>query len=895
MRIKHCRNKGEIVELLLRLLENDNPYGFQSFLSTFGGDNPMDKVRFLEKIIETLPDPICAIDAEGKVILWNNAMEKTTKVKKEDILGKDDYAYSQVIYGYNRPTLMDLALHPDEEFEKKNYKSFRRYDDGTVEGEAYNTNLDYYDWAKAVPIFNDDGKLEAVISISRDISETIEFQKQQSILLNRYETLFLNSPDAIACFDNNHTIFDVNESFLQVFGYTREECIGKNLDDLVVPKELRSEAVGKTNELFEKGKVDVEAIRYKKTGEPIVVNIRAILMKMNDEILGGYGIYTDVTEKVRYKEELESTNIELEATIEQLMSNEEELRSQYDEIQRYSDKNEELRQKYEIAIEATDSYIWEINRDKRTINFSRNFVELVGSDAVEKESIYEIVDAVVHEEDRILLLEEIKKYNADLSREINTQVRIIDKDEGIHWYLLRGKGIKDRDGNVKTIHGVLVDITEMKKQEGYIKYLAEHDPLTGLYNRRKLTEILTKELKKSKKGALFLLDIDDFKNINDLLGHVYGDELLRRIAKLIMESVNENINAFRFGGDEFLILLKEEDNDKIIEYAERLISIFKEKVFIDEIENTITVSLGIVKYPQDGDSIDDLLIKADIAMYSVKRSGKNRYLFFDEKMKEKFNKKIKIENMLRRAIKNDDFQLVYQPIIQTNTGEVSSFEALLRIKGNDISPQSFIPVAEESGLILPIGKWVIKEAIKQIRLWLEKGYKPLPVSINLSPRQFYDMSLIDYIKRTLEEYNVEPRLLELEITENIFAEKRFETINILNRLKSLGVSISLDDFGTGYSSLNYLTFMPIDKIKLDKSLKDKFIELESIKIMDSLIALAHGLNLKVVTEGVEDIEEYRRMRKAGSDYLQGYLFSKPLAKAEAEKIFYRNFKDLLDK
>ncbi len=855
----------------------------------------MNKIKFFENVIETLPDPVFAIDRDGKIILWNSAIEKLTKVNKEDVLGKGDYTYSQIFYGYKRPTLIDLVLHPDEEIEKKYYKGFKRNEDGSVEGETYSSKLNYYDWGKAVPIVNNEGKIEAVVSISRDTSESIKFRKQQDILLNRYETLFINSPDAIACFDNNHTVFDVNESFLKVFGYTREECIGKNLDDLVVPKELKKEAVGKTNELFEKGIVDVEAIRYKKTGEPIVVNIRAILMKMKNEILGGYGIYTDVTEKVKYKEELESTNIELEATIEQLMSNEEKLRFQYDEIQKYSDKNEELRQKYEIAIEATDSYIWEINTDKGTINFSKNFVDLVGLEAVQKESIYEIIDEVVHEEDRSILIDEINKYNAKLSGDIDIQIRIIDKDQRIHWYLVRGKGITDREGNVNTIHGVLIEITELKQQEGYIKYLADHDPLTGLYNRRKLTEILTKELKHNKNGAIFLLDIDDFKNINDILGHVYGDELLRRIANLIMDSVSENIIAFRFGGDEFLILLREEENHKIVEYAEKLLNIFKERVFIDEIENNITVSLGIVKYPQDGKTIDDLLIKADIAMYSVKRSGKNRYLFFDEKMKEKFNKKIKIENMLRRAIKNEDFLLLYQPIIETSTGEVSSFEALLRIKGHDISPQSFIPVAEETGLILPIGKWVIKEAVKQISIWKEKGYKPLPVSINLSPRQFYDLSLIDYIKKTLEEYHVEPSLLELEITENIFAEKRHETINILNRLKSLGVIISLDDFGTGYSSLNYLTFMPIDKVKLDKSLKDKFIELESIKIMDSLIALVHGLNLKVVTEGVEKIEEFKRMKRAGSDFLQGYLFSKPLAKADVEKIFYRNYKELLKK
>lgn len=204
----------------------------------------MNKIKFFENVIETLPDPVFAIDRDGKIILWNSAIEKLTKVNKEDVLGKGDYTYSQIFYGYKRPTLIDLVLHPDEEIEKKYYKGFKRNEDGSVEGETYSSKLDYYDWGKAVPIVNNEGKIEAVVSISRDTSESIKFRKQQDILLNRYETLFINSPDAIACFDNNHTVFDVNESFLKVFGYTREECIGKNLDDLVVPKGAKEGSSG---------------------------------------------------------------------------------------------------------------------------------------------------------------------------------------------------------------------------------------------------------------------------------------------------------------------------------------------------------------------------------------------------------------------------------------------------------------------------------------------------------------------------------------------------------------------------------------------------------------------------------------------------------------------------
>jgi len=851
----------------------------------------MDKEKFLELVIELLPDPIFAIDKDGKIVLWNRALENLTKVKKEEVLGKGNFTHSEIFYGYKRPTLADLVFTPNEEVERKNYTNFKRYADGAVEGETYSPKLGYYDWAKAVPIYNENGDIEVVVSISRDISENIKYQKQRDILLKRYETLFVNSPDGIACFNKEHIIFDVNESFLKIFGYTREECIGKNLDDLVVPKRLREEAVQETNELFEKGIVDTEAIRYTKTGDPIVVNIRATLMKIDNEILGGYGIYTDVTEKVKYKEELESINMELEATIEQLMSNEEELRAQYDEIQKYSEMNEELKQKYEIAIEATDCFIWEIIINKGMMNFSKNFADLVGVDIIRKENPYEIIEEIVHEEDRDKLINELTKYKSGLTDEIETQIRIIDKNKKIHWYLARGKGIKNREGEITTLHGVLIDITKIKQQEEFIKYLAEHDSLTGLYNRRKFREILDNELANNRKGALFLLDIDDFKNINDILGHVYGDELLKRFAKVLKDMVNENIIAFRFGGDEFLILLKEEELKHIVSFADKVLNAFKERIVVDYLESNLTVSMGIVRFPYDGNTIDELMIKADIAMYNAKKAGKNRYFLFDKQMKLNFNYKINIENMLRKALKNEAFLLLYQPIVETNTGKVSSLEALLRLRDNNIGPEKFIPIAEETGLILPIGKWVIKEVVKQISIWAKGGCSCLPVAINLSPRQFYDAALIDYMKKVLDEYRVDPSLLEIEITENVFAEKRHETINILNRLKNLGVKISLDDFGTGYSSLNYLTYMPIDKIKLDKKLKDRFIE--DTKIMDSLIVLLHGLNMKVVTEGVEEIEDYRRMKKAGSDYVQGYLFSKPVKQEEVEKIVNMNYGEIL--
>ncbi|RKD33432.1 sensor domain-containing protein [Thermohalobacter berrensis] len=850
----------------------------------------MLKKKFYEQIIELIPDPIFGIDKERKIILWNKAMEGLTGVKKEEILGKGDY--SICIYGEKRPTLADLVLEPNPEIEKE-YVNFKRNEDGSVEGEAYSKKLDYYDWGKAVPLYNKNKQIIGAVVISRDISEKIKYQKKIDKIHKRYEILFKKSPDAISYFDRNHKILDVNDTFLESFGYTKEECLGKNLDDVVVPKEKKDEAVAKTNELFEKGELDIEAIRYTKSRKPIYVNIRAMLVIIDNEIIGGYGIYTDITERENYKKDLETTNDELEATIEQLLAGEEELKIQYDEIQKYAERLEELKQKYEIAVEGTDSAIWEITVEDEVIHFSENFAKIIDIDFKEK-NIYEVIDKIVYLEDKKELLSELEKYKKGEKEKIYSQIRIIDKDGQVRWYLISGKGVMDREGKMKSINGVLVEISQLKKQEQYIEFLAEHDPLTHLPNRRKFMKILNEEIEKGRKGALFLLDLDNFKNINDTLGHVYGDKLLRKIAEILEDISCERVTIFRFGGDEFLVLLRNNENPLEIEgYADKILKSFKEKIVLDGIENPITASMGIVRFPYDGFQMDDLLMKADIAMYNAKESGKNKYLFFNEEMTLAFKEKIKIENILRKAIKEEGFTLLYQPIIEAKTGEIAYYEALLRLKDTNISPGIFIPIAEETDLILTIGRWVIKQAINQLIKWKGEGYKTKPIAINLSPKQLYDDNLFKFLQQILKENNIDPSMLEIEITENVLIENREETIKILEKLKKLGLTIALDDFGTGYSSLNYLTFIPVDKIKLDKSLNDKFLEYENIEVLDSLISLTHALNLKVVAEGIEEIDQYKRLEKGECDYVQGYLFSKPLSEEEVSKMYDKNYLNLI--
>ncbi|WML32807.1 EAL domain-containing protein [Clostridium sp. OS1-26] len=425
-----------------------------------------------------------------------------------------------------------------------------------------------------------------------------------------------------------------------------------------------------------------------------------------------------------------------------------------------------------------------------------------------------------------------------------------------------------------------------------LEYIAYHDFLTDLPNRRKFIKKLEEEISENKSGVVMLLDLDNFKGINDTLGHSYGDKVLKKVAEELENIKDERMFVSRFGGDEFFVLIEgEKDAAEIENYAKRITNIFKNKLIIEEEEIYISCSMGITLYPFDSHEVIQLLMNADMAMYKVKNAGKNSYMFFNETMTEKLREKLKVERILREAIKKDELKLLYQPQVCTFTGKVVGFEALLRLKNSSISPGQFIPVAEEMGMIIELGRWVTKEAINQISMWKKKGFDIKPIAINFSAKQLNDLNYIEFLENTLKEANVEAKYIDIEITESIFLEKKEETIVFVNQLKALGVKIALDDFGTGYSSLSYLTFLPVDKIKLDKSLNDKFLELENIKVMYSLVSLAHSLNLEVVAEGIEEVSQYRSLKVASCNYIQGYLFSKPLEIEEAEKIYHDNFLD----
>ncbi|AOY75891.1 bifunctional diguanylate cyclase/phosphodiesterase [Clostridium formicaceticum] len=591
--------------------------------------------------------------------------------------------------------------------------------------------------------------------------------------------------------------------------------------------------------------------------------------------------------------ELKDMNEEMSAAFQQLTASDEELRAQYNEIQNYTEKLENLKQKYEIAIKGTNSAVWEINLEDKKLYLSHEFENIVDIDFENRESAYAVLEELVLPEDKGTLLEEYNRYTRGEKEGIYHQVRIKDKMGKIKWLLISGKGISDGEGNLKLINGIVFDITKLKEQEVYIEHLASHDALTGLPNRRAFMKRLKREIDNGKQGAVMLLDLDNFKEINDTLGHVYGDKVLKEVAlrfETLEDIGNEKMLVSRIGGDEFLILTSDEKKASTVEeYVQKILDLFKKSFIIKNVEISINFSMGITRYPEDSKNANQLIMNADTAMYRVKHSGKNNYMFFDTEMLKKLKEKVEIENVLREALKTEGFKLLYQPQIHVKTGWMIGCEALLRLKDSPISPATFIPVAEETGLIMEIGKWITKEVILQVAAWKEKGLDLKPIAINFSAKQLNDKEYLAFLEKTLKEKGVEPQYIEIEITESILLERTESTIAFLNQLKNIGVKIALDDFGTGYSSLSYLTFIPVDKIKLDKSLNDKFLEIDNMKVMNSLISLAHSLGLEVIAEGIEEEAQYVRLKTGGCDYIQGYLFSKPLTIEEIEKIYNHNF------
>ncbi|MGZ4989641.1 MAG: putative bifunctional diguanylate cyclase/phosphodiesterase [Methylobacter sp.] len=456
--------------------------------------------------------------------------------------------------------------------------------------------------------------------------------------------------------------------------------------------------------------------------------------------------------------------------------------------------------------------------------------------------------------------------------------------------------IKDDQGRVQNYIGIFTDITRQKEIEDRLTYLAFHDKLTGLTNRdlfhNQLNMALLQAKRNQHKIAVLYIDLDNFKYVNDTFGHAKGDLLLQKVVLMLKACLRECDTLARMGGDEFTVLLQHFDSrDDIALTARRINEVLASPIRIDDQDLYISASIGVSCFPEDGDTPSVLMKHADTAMYSAKNNGRKRHHFFSSAMESYSIKRIEMEQHLRRALEQNEFRVFYQPQINLDSGQIVGAEALIRWQRSDIelvAPDLFIPLAEETGLIMPIGEWVLREASAQCRTWQQNGWKDLRISVNLSGHQFNQTNLAGIVANTLKETGLEPRFLDLELTENIAMQSVEASLKTLTTLKRSGIQISIDDFGTGYSSLSYLKQFPIDRLKIDRSfIADLANDPNNAAIIVAIIAMAHSLGLEVIAEGVETNEQLKFLKMHGCNDVQGYLLGYPVPAEEFTELLHK--------
>jgi diguanylate cyclase (GGDEF)-like protein/PAS domain S-box-containing protein len=488
----------------------------------------------------------------------------------------------------------------------------------------------------------------------------------------------------------------------------------------------------------------------------------------------------------------------------------------------------------------------------------------------------------VHEEDRGMV-EERTRAAVQQCGTFDLEYRVVIRGGVERVIQDRGSAIPGNDGRSARLTGIIYDITERKLAEARLTELANYDPLTGLPNRSLLMDRLDHATLQADRNrtqlAILFLDLDGFKAVNDAMGHAAGDQLLKQAAGRLRACLRKSDTVARLGGDEFTVILEQVDDKEVISNTVmKLLDTLRECFDIDGREIFISASVGIAYFPDDATSMEDLLKHADAAMYRAKSDGRDGYSFFTEELNRQAQDRLIMESSLRLAMGRKDFFLHYQPQINIATGELVGAEALLRWQhdGQPVSPKRFLPILEETGLILPVGVWILDRACRDLRTWREEVTPDLRMAVNLSVRQLSQANLVEMIQQTLARHGLKGADIELEITESAVGDGGID-MSIFDRLRAMGVQLAIDDFGTGYSSLSRLKILPVDNLKIDRSfIKDIGIDSNDDALTSAIIALAHRFDLRVTGEGVETARQLDFLRAEGCDQVQGYLFARPM-------------------
>ena len=805
----------------------------------------------LSDITSSLGEGLYVLDEHGIVTFMNPEAERLLGWKTDEVIGKRDHE----TFHYQKE---DGSLYPASECPVHRVlasgKPFRLERDVFTRKDGGVFPVTYV----SSPIREGD-KVVGVVTAFHDITAQVEMERALKDSEERYRKLVELSPDGILVQIDGKIIF-ANASCARILGVENSaELIGESIFEFL-PPDYHDAVRKRAKDLLESGIIappNEEKI-VRSDGSVLDVEVTAIPITYENE-LATQVIIRDITERKKAERELEFESLLLDNAMDSVIVHDLEGRIIYANKAAYETRGYRRKELLKMLLQDIihPSAVKDLQRHK----------EIVMKTGI---AVYES--------------RHLAKDGTAITVEVNAKLVELD----------------DR----KVVINIVRDISERKQAEEAIKQMAYYDLLTDLPNRTLFNDRLSIALahahRNREKLSLVFLDLDNFKAVNDTLGYVAGDQLLRLVARRLLSLVREGDTVARLGGDEFVLLLPKVNREEdAIRVAEKILEAFKEPFGVNGNKLYLTPSIGIALYPSDGEDAEALLRNADTAMYRAKEKGRNNYQLYAPAMSAAVFERLALESGMRHGLENGEFTVYYQPLIGIESGEIVGVEGLARWEHPELGlilPLEFIPLAEETGLIVPMGELILKTACKQNKVWQDAGFPPMRVAVNLSAKQFQQPDLIEMIERSLEETGLDPRHLEIEITESVAMRNAKRTIETLKGLKKMGIRIAIDDFGTGYSSLSYLKRFPIDALKIDRVfIKDVSMNSDSEAIVEMIIVLAKNLKLSVVAEGVETEEQLAFLKERGCDVAQGYLISRPSTAEEMTRLLESRFSPMLKK
>jgi diguanylate cyclase (GGDEF)-like protein/PAS domain S-box-containing protein len=798
-------------------------------------------------LFENANDIIYVHDPKGNYISLNQAAERVFGYSREEVLSMN---IAQIVV----PEHLKLARRKmAKKIEGSTQQTAYEVDCITKTGERLTLEVN-------TVTIHKDGVPIAIQGIARDVTERKQTQEELKIREEQYRDLFENANDLIYTHDLQGNFTSLNRAGEIITGYARDEALRMNISNIVAPAFLEAARAMTMRKIKGEAPTTYELEIIAKQGHRVSLELSTRLIMQDGRPVGVQGIGRDITARKLTEEALKASERQYRMLSEGLI--------------------------HQVWTAQPNGRLDYVNR--RTVDyFGRSVEDLIGNGWQD----------VVHPGDLQNCLD-VWMTSLRTGEDYEVEFRLRRHDGEYRWHVARAAPGIDAEGKVIKWFGTSTDIHLEKMAEEKLNHYAKHDPLTNLPNRAEFMNHLRQAIERSTgndyaRFAVLFLDLDRFKVVNDSLGHSIGDKLLVALAERLSSCVRPGDVVARLGGDEFTILLNRTGPiEDVARVAERLQQRLSQPFKLDNYEVFTTASIGVIMSDDVHRNPEDFLRDADAAMYRAKESGKARYEIFDREMHVRNMDLLQIETDLRHAADRDEFEVFYQPIVHLETGTIREFEALIRWRHpvhGLVAPNEFIVVAEETGLIIPIGKLILREACRQTAEWQNDLDYPLSISVNLSARQLMHPALVSNVRGILEETGLDPHRLKLEVTESTVMEHSETSLSVLSELKAMGISLSTDDFGTGYSSLSYLHHFPFDRLKIDRSFVAKMYEDEkSTAIVKTILMLGENLGIEVVAEGIETEAQLELLQKLGCNHGQGYLFSKPVTASEVRELLAGN-------